>query len=126
MFNNQEELLSKIKKNIVFFKWTDGYFGKAKIMNLMYSKTLKMDSFLARYDDGGYVFEHTDKLGFGTKLYRLNFIIWKTCKSGGKFHGEHVLFNLFDRVICFRADKPHSCSTVVGGRRYLFSIGKYL
>ena len=82
---------------------------------------IPFDSYLIRYPEGSAIPPHIDKVESG-RHYRLN-IILKSPASGGEFICKDPLFAT-SRVKFFRPDiSEHSVTQVVGGSRYVFSLG---
>jgi len=82
---------------------------------------LPFDSYLIRYPEGSEIPTHTDPVQAG-RHYRLN-IILKSSKSGGEFVCAMPLFST-KRIKLFRPDAcEHSVTRVVGGSRYVLSVG---
>ncbi len=82
---------------------------------------LPFDSYLIRYPEGSEIPPHTDPVSSG-RHYRLN-IVLKSPRSGGEFVCATPLFET-RRIKLFRPDAcEHSVTRVVGGSRYVLSIG---
>jgi len=82
---------------------------------------LPFDCYLIRYPEGSQIPPHTDPVQAG-RHYRLN-IILKSPASGGEFICATPLF-ASKRIKLFRPDAcEHSVTRVVGGSRYVLSIG---
>ncbi len=79
------------------------------------------DSYLIRYPEGSEIPPHTDQVTTG-RHYRLN-IILKSPREGGEFICAKPIFAT-RRIKLFRPDAcEHSVTRVVGGNRYVFSLG---
>jgi hypothetical protein len=79
------------------------------------------DSYLIRYPEGSEIPPHTDPVTAG-RHYRLN-IILKSPASGGEFVCATPLYES-RRIKLFRPDAcPHSVTRVIGGSRYVLSVG---
>lgn len=82
---------------------------------------IPFDMYLIRYPEGSEIPPHTDPVQSG-RHYRLN-VILKSPKSGGEFRCEKPIYSS-SRVKLFRPDVCEHCVTrVVGGNRYVLSIG---
>jgi len=82
---------------------------------------LPFDSYLLRYPEGSAIPPHTDPVQSG-RHYRLN-IVLRSPKSGGEFICATPIFST-KRIKLFRPDAcEHSVTPVVGGSRYVFSLG---
>jgi len=82
---------------------------------------LAFDSYLIRYPEGAQIAPHTDPVSSG-RHYRLNLIL-KSPKSGGVFVCATPIHDS-RRIKLFRPDLcEHSVTRVVGGSRYVLSIG---
>jgi hypothetical protein len=107
----------------VAFRWQRGRQGTGydKMLLLTAPWPIPFDSYLLRYPDGCEVPPHTDGVKTG-RHYRLNFIL-KSPRSGGEFICSAPLFST-RRIKFFRPDAcEHSVSRVVGGSRYVLSLG---
>jgi hypothetical protein len=79
------------------------------------------DSYLIRYPEGSEIPPHTDPVQSG-RHYRLN-IVLKAPSSGGEFICSTPIFAT-TRIKLFRPDAcEHSVTRVVGGSRYVLSLG---
>jgi hypothetical protein len=104
-------------------RWQRGRQGTGydKMLLLTAPWPVPFDSYLIRYPDGSEIPPHTDPVSSG-RHYRLN-IILKSPRAGGEFICERPLFAT-RRIKLFRPDAcPHSVTRVVGGSRYVLSIG---
>lgn len=82
---------------------------------------IPFDSYLIRYPEGSEIPSHTDPVQTG-RHYRLN-IILKAPKSGGEFICKNPIYSS-TRLKLFRPDaSEHSVTRVVGGSRYVLSVG---
>ena len=82
---------------------------------------LRFDSYLIRYPQGARIAPHTDPVQAG-RHYRLN-VVLKASPAGGDFLCQSPLF-ASRRVKLFRPDiSEHSVTPVLGGSRYVLSIG---
>ncbi|GCB02379.1 hypothetical protein PSUB009319_00100 [Ralstonia sp. SET104] len=82
---------------------------------------IPFDSYLLRYPDGAEIAPHTDPVSNG-RHYRLN-IVLKSPRAGGEFVCANPIFET-PRIKLFRPDAcEHSVTRVVGGSRYVFSVG---
>ena len=104
-------------------RWQRGRQGSGydKMLLLTARWPLPFDSYLIRYPEGSSIPPHTDPVQAG-RHYRLN-IILKSPKSGGEFVCATPIFSS-RRIKLFRPDAcEHSVTEVVGGSRYVLSIG---
>ncbi len=105
------------------FRWQRGRQGTGydKMLLATARWPLPFDSYLIRYPEGSAIPAHTDPVQSG-RHYRLN-IILKSPKSGGKFICAAPIFAT-RRIKLFRPDAcEHSVTPVIGGSRYVFSLG---
>jgi hypothetical protein len=105
------------------FRWKKGRQGTGydKMLLLTARWPLPFDSYLIRYPEGSEIPSHTDPVQTG-RHYRLN-IILKSPRSGGEFICAKPLFST-RRIKLFRPDAcEHSVTRVVGGSRYVLSVG---
>jgi hypothetical protein len=107
----------------VAFRWQRGRQGTGydKMLLLTAPWPIAFDSYLLRYPEGSESPPHTDPVEAG-RHYRLN-IILRSPRAGGEFVCAAPLF-ASRRVKLFRPDAcEHSVTRVVGGSRYVLSIG---
>lgn len=105
------------------FRWRAGRQGTGydKMLLATASWPLPFDSYLIRYPEGAEIPPHTDPVGSG-RHFRLN-IVLKSPRSGGEFVCAAPIFQT-RRVKFFRPDAcEHSVTRVVGGSRYVLSLG---
>jgi len=105
------------------FRWQRGRQGTGydKMLLLAAPWPVPFDCYLIRYPEGSEISSHTDPVTSG-RHYRLN-IILKSPRSGGEFVCAAPLFAT-KRIKLFRPDAcQHSVTRVVGGSRYVFSLG---
>ena len=105
------------------FRWQRGRQGTGydKMLLLTAPWPLPFDCYLIRYPDGSEIPPHTDPVAAG-RHYRLN-VILKAPRSGGEFVCAKPLFAT-TRIKLFRPDAcEHSVTRVVGGSRYVLSVG---
>ena len=105
------------------FRWQRGRQGTGydKMLLLTAPWPLPFDCYLIRYPDGSEIPPHTDPVAAG-RHYRLN-VILKAPRSGGEFVCANPLFAT-RRIKLFRPDAcEHSVTRVVGGSRYVLSVG---
>ena len=105
------------------FRWQKGRQGTGydKMLLLTASWPLRFDSYLIRYPVGSAIPPHTDPVQSG-RHYRLN-IVLKASPSGGEFICATPIY-ASRRIKLFRPDAcEHSVTPVVGGTRYVLSIG---
>jgi hypothetical protein len=105
------------------FRWQRGRQGSGydKMLLATARWPLPFDSYLIRYPEGSAIPPHTDPVQSG-RHYRLN-IVLKSPKSGGEFICATPIFAT-KRIKLFRPDAcEHSVTQVVGGSRYVFSLG---
>jgi hypothetical protein len=82
---------------------------------------LGFDSYLIRYPEGSEISPHVDPVQAG-RHYRLN-IVLKAPRAGGEFICATPIFAT-KRIKLFRPDAcEHSVTRVIGGSRYVLSIG---
>jgi hypothetical protein len=104
-------------------RWQRGRQGTGydKMLLLTAPWPLPFDCYLIRYPDGSEIPPHTDPVAAG-RHYRLN-VILKAPRSGGEFVCAKPLFAT-TRIKLFRPDTcEHSVTRVVGGSRYVLSVG---
>lgn len=105
------------------FRWQKGRQGTGydKMLLATARWPLPFDSYLIRYPEGSAIPPHTDPVQSG-RHYRLN-IVLKSPRSGGEFVCADPIFAT-RRIKLFRPDAcEHSVTQVVGGNRYVFSLG---
>jgi hypothetical protein len=105
------------------FRWQRGRQGTGydKMLLLTAPWPVPFDSYLIRYPEGSEIPPHTDPVAAG-RHYRLN-IILKAPRSGGEFVCATPLYES-RRIKLFRPDAcAHSVTRVVGGSRYVLSVG---
>jgi hypothetical protein len=105
------------------FRWQRGRQGTGydKMLLLTAPWPIPFDSYLIRYPEDSAIPPHVDQVKSG-RHFRLN-IILKSPKSGGEFICKDPLFAT-SRIKLFRPDvSEHSVTQVVGGSRYVFSLG---
>lgn len=105
------------------FRWQRGRQGTGydKMLLATAKWPLPFDSYLLRFPEGSAIPPHTDAVQAG-RHYRLN-IVLKSPKSGGEFICAAPIFAT-KRIKFFRPDAcEHSVTRVVGGSRYVFSLG---
>ena len=105
------------------FRWQHGRQGTGYDKMLLATATwpLPFDCYLIRYPEGSASPPHTDPVQAG-RHYRLN-VVLKSPKSGGEFICATPIFAT-KRIKLFRPDAcEHSVTRVVGGSRYVFSLG---
>ena len=105
------------------FRWQRGRQGTGydKMLLLTAPWPLPLVSYLIRYPEGSEIPPHTDPVASG-RHYRIN-VILKSPRDGGEFVCARPLFET-RRIKLFRPDAcEHSVTRVVGGSRYVFSIG---
>jgi hypothetical protein len=82
---------------------------------------IQFDCYLLRFPEGTQIPPHRDPVKSG-RHYRLNLIV-KRSRAGGEFVCTDPIFET-RRVKFFRSDLcTHSVTRVVGGSRYVLSIG---
>ena len=105
------------------FRWQRGRQGTGydKMLLLASRWPFRFDSYLLRYPEGSEVPPHTDPVQSG-RHYRLN-VVLKAPASGGDFVCASPIYSS-RRIKLFRPDAcEHSVTRVVGGSRYVFSLG---
>lgn len=105
------------------FRWQTGRQGTGYDKMLLFTAPwpVPFDSYLIRYPEGSEIPSHTDPVANG-RHYRLN-VILKAPKSGGDFVCSDPIYET-KRIKLFRPDQSsHSVSRVVGGSRYVLSVG---
>jgi len=105
------------------FRWQRGRQGTGydKMLLVTAPWPVPFDSYLLRYPEGAEIPPHTDPVQSG-RHYRLN-VVLKAPVSGGEFVCATPLFAT-RRIKFFRPDAcEHSVTRVVGGSRYVLSLG---
>jgi hypothetical protein len=105
------------------FRWQPGRQGTGydKMLLLTATWPIAFDSYLLRFPEGSEIPPHTDPVQAG-QHYRLNLIL-KSPRAGGEFRCAKPIFAT-KRVKFFRPDEcEHSVTRVVGGSRYVLSLG---
>lgn len=105
------------------FRWQRGRQGTGydKMLLLTARWPLGFDTYLIRYPEGSEIPPHRDRLEAGHH-YRLN-IVLKDSPTGGEFVCAAPIFET-KRIKLFRPDEcEHSVTRIVGGSRYVLSIG---
>ena len=105
------------------FRWQRGRQGTGydKMLLATARWPIPFDSYLIRYPDGSEIPAHTDPVAIG-RHFRLN-IVLKSPSSGGEFVCSSPIFQT-RRIKLFRPDAcEHSVTRVMGGSRYVFSLG---
>lgn len=105
------------------FRWQPGRQGTGYDKMLLFTARwpLPFDSYLLRYPEGSEIPPHTDPVQAG-RHYRLNLIL-KSPRSGGEFVCRDPIYSS-RRIKLFRPDLcEHSVTRVIGGSRYVLSIG---
>ncbi len=105
------------------FRWQRGRQGTGydKMLLLTATAPVPFDAYLIRYPEGSEIPPHVDRVASG-RHYRLNLIL-KSPRSGGEFVCASPLF-ASKRIKFFRPDVcEHSVTRVVGGSRYVLSVG---
>lgn len=106
------------------FRWKLGRQGTGyqKMLLATAPWPLPFDVLLIRYPEGSEIPTHVDPAPAGRQHFRIN-VVLKESASGGKFVCPGALYTS-RRLNYFRPDiSPHSVTKVVGGTRYIFSIG---
>lgn len=106
-----------------WFAWEEGrqHSGYFKML-LARSQWLKFDVYMLKFAKGASIPFHTDPVN-NARHFRLNIVV-KEARGGGQFLCDRPLWNFKDRVFYFRSDvSPHAVSKVLGGTRYVLSIG---
>ena len=105
------------------FRWQRGRQGTGydKMLLLTAPWPIPFDSYLLRYPDGSEIPPHSDPVANG-RHYRLN-IVLSAPDSGGEFLCSNPIYES-KRIKLFRPDAcEHSVTRVIGGSRYVLSIG---
>lgn len=105
------------------FRWRRGRQGTGydKMLLLTAPWPIPFDSYLIRYPEGTEIPPHRDEVAAG-RHYRLN-LVMKAPRSGGEFVCAAPIF-ASRRIKFFRPDLcEHSVTRVVGGSRYVLSVG---
>jgi hypothetical protein len=105
------------------FRWRRGRQGTGydKMLLLTAPWPIPFDSYLIRYPEGTEIPPHRDEVAVG-RHYRLN-LVMKAPRSGGEFVCSTPIYSS-RRIKFFRPDLcEHSVTRVVGGSRYVLSIG---
>ena len=103
--------------------WEPGRQGTGydKCLIVTSSFPVPFDCYLLRFPDGTEIPPHRDPVGTG-RHYRLNVVV-KRAPSGGDFICADPILD-WGRLKFFRSDRSiHSVTRVVGGSRYVLSIG---
>ena len=106
-----------------WLRWQEGRQGTGyeKLLLATSRWPLPFDCYLLRYREGSEIPPHTDAVTAG-KHFRLN-IVLKSPRSGGEFVCATPIYET-ERIKFFRPDAcEHSVTRVVGGTRYVLSIG---
>jgi hypothetical protein len=106
-----------------WLRWEKGRqnTGYDKLLIAVNPFVIPFDCYLLRFPDGTEIPPHRDPIRAG-RHYRINIILKRT-PSGGEFICAHPIFQS-SRINVFRSDtSTHSVSRVVGGTRYVLSIG---
>jgi len=114
-------LLKDYAKNA--FRWRRGRQGTGydKMLLVTAPWPVPFDSYLLRYSEGSEIPPHADPV-HDRAHYRLN-VVLKSPRSGGDFVCADPIFET-KRIKLFRPDKSqHSVTRVVGGSRYVLSVG---
>lgn len=105
------------------FRWRRGRQGTGydKMLLLTARWPIPFDSYLIRYPEGSEIPAHTDPVQSG-RHYRLN-VVLKAPQSGGEFICATPIY-ASKRIKLFRPDAcEHSVTRVMGGSRYVLSLG---
>ena len=105
------------------FRWQKGRQGTGYDKMLLFTSgwPLPFDGYLIRYPEGSEIPPHSDPVQAG-RHYRLNIVV-KAPKSGGEFICAAPIFAT-RRIKLFRPDAcEHSVTRVIGGSRYVLSVG---
>lgn len=105
------------------FRWQRGRQGTGydKMLLVTAPWPLPFDSYLIRYPEGSEIPPHTDPVQAG-RHYRLN-VVLRSPREGGEFVCADPIFAT-RRIKLFRPDAcEHSVTRVVGGSRYVLSVG---
>jgi hypothetical protein len=114
-------MLREYLRNV--FRWRLGRQGTGYDKMLLFTLPwpIPFDSYLIRYPEGTAIPPHTDKVEKG-RHYRL-ILILKSSRSGGEFVCANPMYSS-KRIKLFRPDEcEHSVTRVIGGSRYVLSIG---
>jgi hypothetical protein len=106
-----------------WLRWQPGRQGTGydKLLFLANPWVIPFDLYLLRFPEGTEIPPHQDPVT-GRRHYRLN-IILKRPNSGGEFVCANPIFET-KRIKLFRPDMSlHSVTKVVGGSRYVLSLG---
>jgi hypothetical protein len=115
--------VSEARKISRWLRWERGRqeTGYDKCLLVQSPLPIPFDCYLLRYPDGSEIPPHRDPVS-GGRHFRLN-IVLKPARSGGHFVCADPLLDL-GPIKLFRSDKSnHSVTRVVGGSRYVLSIG---
>lgn len=107
----------------VWLRWERGrqLTGYDKMLLLASPFPIPFDCYILRFPEGSEIPPHKDPVT-GRRHYRLN-IILKQPPRGGEFVCRAPILN-YGRVKLFRSDaSDHGVTRVIGGRRYVLSIG---
>ena len=106
-----------------WLKWEKGRqnTGYDKLLLMANPFVIPFDCYLLRFPEGSEIPPHRDPVKSG-RHYRLN-IILKRSPGGGEFVCGDPIFQT-RRIKFFRSDlSTHSVTRVVGGPRYVLSVG---
>lgn len=97
----------------------DGGYRKMLLATMPFP--LPFDCYLIQYPEGSSIPPHVDPVT-NKRHYRLNIILRKS-REGGEFICKNPIFET-ERIKLFRPDvSEHQVTKVVGGSRYVLSIG---
>ena len=116
--------VSKTRDNwLKWLRWEPGRQGTGydKCLIVTSPFPVPFDCYLLRFPDGTEIPPHRDPVKTG-RHYRLNVVV-KRAPSGGDFICADPILD-WGRLKFFRSDRSiHSVTRVVGGSRYVLSIG---
>lgn len=104
-------------------RWQCGrqFGGDDKMLLLTAAWPLRFDSYLIHYPVGARIAAHTDPVKAG-RHYLLN-VVLKVSSSGGEFICPSAMFSSRRIKLFWPALSEHSVTRVLGGIRYVLSIG---
>jgi hypothetical protein len=106
-------------------KWEEGRqrtgYRKRRLLEIRWP--LPLDAYLLHYRRNGRIGTHVDTVP-GRRHYRLN-VVLKRAPTGGTLltAGRPILRLWSGRVTLFRSDREHLVLPVIGGDRWVLSIG---
>jgi hypothetical protein len=106
-----------------WLRWEQGrqLTGYDKMLLLAGRFPVPFDCYLLRFPEGSEISPHRDPVT-GRRHYSLNIILKKSPGGGDFVCGDPIVD--YGRIKFFRSDvREHSVTRVIGGRRYVLSVG---